>query len=71
MPWSTAQHTSKKISMKRLAAWRKVIRRESYKMGIAHMKMRMGDMRIANECENIQHDNGYENVPESMRPQQK
>jgi len=55
--------------MKRLAAWRKVIRRESYKMGIA--KMRMGDMRIANECENIQHDSGYENVPESMRPQQK
>lgn len=57
--------------MKRLAAWRKVIRRESYKMEIEHMKMRMGDMRIANECENIQHDSGYENVPESMRPQQK
>lgn len=43
---------------------RKMIRRERCCiMGTAHMKMRTGDARIANECENIQHGNGYGNVP--------
>lgn len=27
------------------------------------MKMRTGDASIANGCENIQHGNGYENIP--------